>query len=240
MPLIDDLYVYYEEKGILATRFTCTYQDECCGALKRFTGPKSAYLGERFENARSLGLPRLVFVSLDSGSGETNPANRLPDRVRRQMIEEGVGRRNRHWYRTHELAACIFNRILGTCMTPRQAQPYFAHVNFAKCCQNNPGRRQANAKLFKNCRPYLSGELEILSPDVIVTQGVLARTAVSSVVGCSLPEFQFTCRPQLVAREVFWLHTHHPSAFGRFNLQRRQWGDFAEEIKRLVDEWGTV
>ena len=238
MPLIDELHLYYEGKGILATRFrfTCPRREACCAGSERFTGPKSAYVGEGYDDVHRMELPRLLLFSLDSGSVEANPVKRLPDAVRRQTTQQSLGPKNRHWYRTHELVACIFTRIRGTSMTPREAKPYFAHANSAKCCRNKPRRRQADAGLFQRCRSYLSGELAVLRPDVIVTQGVQAKIGVSSVVGCWPSKDRVVNRVQLAGREVFLQHTHHPSAFGWFYRQRRQWGDFAEEIKLFVDE----
>ena len=180
MALVDDLRRYYEAQGILATRFTCCHQADCSRGSASFTGPKSAYFGEHYEDAHSLGLPRLLFVSLDSGSAGSCAEKRLPSAVWPPVTEESLGRRNRHWYRTHELAACIVNRIRGTSMKPWEAAPYFAHTNSAKCCQNKLGRGQADGRLFKNCRPYLSRELAVLRPDVIVTQGGWAWIGVSS------------------------------------------------------------
>ena len=236
MGMLDKLQRYYAEKKILATGFTCPHKATCCGGSNGFTGPKSAYVGECYENAHDWGLPRLLFVSLDSGSAEANPTKRLPEAVRHQTITDSLGWKNRHWYRTHELAACIFNRILGTCMTPRQAQPYFVHANSAKCCQNKPGRRQADKRLFDNCRQYLRGELELFRPDVIVSQGNQAGAGVASVVGDQPPP---RCRPtkraHLGNREVFWLHTYHPAARKHFNPQRARWGEFADDIKAFVD-----
>ena len=240
MAILDDLQRYYANHGILATRFACPHKNACRGNSERFTGPKSAYVGECYENAHACGLPRLVFVSLDSGSAEANPMKRLPEAVRHETISGCLGPKNRHWYRTHELGACIFNRILGTCMTPRQAQPYFAHANSAKCCQNKPGRRQADRRLFENCRRYLPGELDLLRPDVIVTQGNPAKSGLASVVGFSPPKSRFTTRARLGEREVFWLHTYHPAAFGWFYRQRQRWGEFADEIKVFVDEVGGL
>lgn len=113
-------------------------------------------------------------------------------------------------------------------MTPWEAQSYFAHTNSVKCSQNEERQRQADKRLFENCRCYPSGELPVLRPDFIVTQGGWARIAVSSVVGDGIPKDSVTSRVQLHGREVFWLDTHHPARFGAFNGQRRQWGDFAE------------
>ena len=248
MGMLDKLERYYADRGILATRFTCSHRDECCGGLSKcrtgskscFTGPKSAYVGERYEHAHDGRFPRLLFVSLDSGSAEANPTKRLPQAVRQQTIEGCLGPKNRHWYLTHELAACIFNRILKTCMTPRQAQPYFAHANAAKCCQNKPRRGQADKRLFDNCRQYLRGELEILCPDIIVSQGDPAGVGVAFVVGEDQPPPR--CRPtkrvHLGNREVFWLHTYHPGARKYFYPQRARWGEFADEIKAFVERRG--
>ncbi|PYQ74283.1 MAG: hypothetical protein DMG01_21090 [Acidobacteria bacterium] len=46
---------------------------------------------------------------------------------------------------------------------------HFAHMNSAKCCQNNPRNAQAAAVLFENCRPFIAKELELLQPDIIVS-----------------------------------------------------------------------
>ena len=238
MPLVDALRRYYDGKGILATRFTCCHQAACSRGSERFTGPKSAYFGERYEGAHSLGLPRLLFLSLDSGSPESCVEKRLPSAVWPPVTEESLGPKNRHWYHTHELAACIVNRIRGASMKPWEVAPYFAHTNSAKCCQNKERRRQADKRLFENCRRYLSGELAVLRPDVIVTQGGWARIGVSFVVESWIPKDSVTNRVQLHGREVFWLNTHHPAAYGLFYPQRRQWGDFAEEIKVFVEGLG--
>ena len=84
MAILDDLQRYYANHGILATRFACPHTNVCCGNSECFTGPKSAHVGECYENAQAGGLPRLVFVSLDSGSLEANPMKRLPEAVRHE------------------------------------------------------------------------------------------------------------------------------------------------------------
>ena len=234
MPLLSDLHRYYEVQGILATHFTCPYKDECSRNSPDFTGPKAAYVGREYESAHKARLPRLLFVSLDSGDAKPDAANRLPEAVRAQTIAFGVRNRTRHWYRTHELAACIFNSILGTSMTPEQAQPYFAHTNSAKCCENRSGRGSAHERLFTNCRRYLRGELEVLRPDVIVTQGKFAKDAVCASVDCPPREVHDINHLRLAGREVLWLPTYHPRAFGPFNQQRRLWGTLAESVADFV------
>lgn len=55
---------------------------------------------------------------------------------------------------------------------------YFAHTNSAKCKDAAQGTGQGRARLFKNCRRFIPGEVRALQPDVIVTQGSLARESI--------------------------------------------------------------
>ena len=95
--------MYHAQHGILSTAFTCAHQYECGQSTAEFTGPKSAFVSTGYEIIR----PRLLFLSLDSGSGDEACECRLPAAVRRY---EEVDRdffvlpKHRHWFRTHELA----------------------------------------------------------------------------------------------------------------------------------------
>ena len=168
--MLQELESYYKENGILSTSFTCCYKDMCKGNCANFTGPKSAFVSTGYEHHD---LPRLLFLSLDSGSGDQNDENRLPTAVRKQEeIDCDVSQlpKGKHWYLTHELAWYILKRF-DSQIKIEDTHRYFAHANSAKCCQNNPGNRQANKILFKNCKGYLTGELEILRPDIIYHAG---------------------------------------------------------------------
>ncbi len=218
--MLEKLQDYYAEKGILATRFTCSHASTCAARSPKFTGPKSAYVGSGYERAE---LPRLLFLSLDSGSGEVDPNERLPEAVRKQ---EELDRiiwelpKNRHWYRTHELAWYILRRFTPNLVLD-EAKHYFAHANSAKCCMNNEHNSKAASVLFKNCRGYLQSELAILSPAIVVTQGNEARDAMSRLVRKVSPGIDdFTWTGELGGGPVFWLHTYHPNNYGAFNKQR--------------------
>lgn len=216
--MLEALRTYYTRHGILSTSFTCSHKHHCEGACTDFTGPKSAFVGTGYERGE---LPRLLFVSLDSGSGEKISENRLPEAVR---IQEEINcnvlalSKHKHWYRTHELAWYILRRFApGIKLT--EAKIFFAHANSAKCCMNKPQRKKANATLFRNCRGYLAGELEILRPDIIVTQGNEAKIAILPYRKNVIDEF--AAEIEIGARKIFWLHTYHPSNWGAFNKQRR-------------------
>ena len=212
---------YYEDNGILSTSFTCPHKEQCSAGSQKFTGPKSAFVSTGYENKNS-DLPRLLFLSLDSGDGDKDDRKRLPEALRRQEeIERNVLAlpKHKHWYRTHELAWYIFKRF-DLDIRLEDAKRHFAHANSAKCCMNKPGRKKANTILFRNCQKYLEGELEILCPDVVVTQGAEAKKAVGSFYELLERIDEYASKIRMNSREVFWLHTYHPSNWGAFNRQR--------------------
>lgn len=217
--MLQRLYRYYEDNGILSTSFACQHKDECIINSKEFTGPKSAFVSTGYEN-KSCGLPRLLFLSLDSGSGDKDDRNRLPKAVRQQEEDRDVLalHKGKHWYRTHELAWYTFKQF-NPGIKLEEAKGYFAHANSAKCCMNKPERKQADRVLFRNCQEYLEGELEILRPDIIVTQGAQAKKAVASFYEPLERIDKYASIIRMNSRKVFWLHTYHPRAYGAFYKQ---------------------
>lgn len=217
--MLQELEDYYKQQGILSTSFTCKFKNKCRGDCADFTGPKSAFVSSGYEN-RS--LPRLLFLSLDSGSGDKNDNNRLPFAVREQ---EEINRnihtlhKSKHWYRTHELAWYVLKRFDSNLYIDG-VKKYFAHANSAKCCMNKVQRKKANAILFNNCKRYLKEELKILSPDIVISQGHEAKNAVWSLY-ITLKRFdEFAAIIKINENKVFWLHTYHPANYGSFNKQR--------------------
>ena len=236
---------YYQDNGILSTSFTCPHREECSGGSPKFTGPKSAFVSTGYEN-RSSNLPRLLFLSLDSGSGDRNDRNRLPEAVRQQEERERdvlALPKHKHWYRTHELAWYIFKRFRPS-IKLEEAKEHFAHANSAKCCMNKPGRKQADKILFRKCREYLRSELEILRPDIIVTQGAEAKKAVGLFCETFERIDEYASIIRMNSRKVFWLHTHHPSGWGAFNRQRNfdknqnlalGWDKYSRKIYEFIE-----
>ncbi|MDH5632688.1 MAG: hypothetical protein OEZ10_06785 [Gammaproteobacteria bacterium] len=218
--MIEELTNYYRQNGILSTGFTCHHKNRCQGDCDSFTGPKSAFVSSGYEAHT---LPRLLFLSLDSGSGDKADETRLPLSVRQQ---EEVNRnvlklhKHKHWYRTHELAWYILAKFNSE-LQIQDAKSFFAHANSAKCCMNKKQRRKADAILFKNCRGYLGGELEILSPDILITQGNDAKKAIKLLKESTTHTIdEFASIIKLNGKHIFWLHTYHPNNWGAFNKQR--------------------
>jgi uracil-DNA glycosylase len=80
------------------------------------------------------------------------------------------------------------------------------------------GTRQGKSILFQNCREFIAGEVEILRPEVIVTQGTWAREALVDAFPV-LRQESMPSRPhygyqvlQLTGHTAIKFDTAHPRA----------------------------
>jgi hypothetical protein len=217
--LIANLQNYYKSKGISAMDFNCPHFFECSNTCAdTFTTAKEAFVSSGYIKHE---LPRILFLSLDSGSADKDPQKKTLASVQYQEeIKTNVFTlpKNKHWYRTHEMAFVILSAFRPG-MTIDEAKGYFAHTNSAKCCMNNPQRAQANSILFSNCREFIPGEIEILLPEILITQGSYASTAIQG----SFPYLDMKNFLQktgewpeeiriinIAQRSTIWIHTFHP------------------------------
>jgi hypothetical protein len=157
--LLADLHSYYDAHRIGALSFACPHLPECSQGSARFTTSKEAYVGPEYEAGT---VPRLLFLSLDSGNAETEAAARTMEANRTWMRKAPFEsfRKGRHWYETHELAFTLL-RPFSMDLTVERVGPYFAHTNSAKCCENNPGKAEASKTLFRNCRAFIPDEIRL-------------------------------------------------------------------------------
>ena len=260
MTMLVKLENYYRECGILSTDFRCKHSEECrkCGSCNTslpitpqdansadntFTQAKSAFVGTHYENARALGIPRLLFVSSDPGSSTYSPdpevnfasdKSRTPAGIREREITataRGFGR-DVHWRTTHELACQILQGFPRCAkLSDTEATPYFAHTNAAKCCQNRKGNGEAYDLLFEHCRDYSTEEIQILAPDIIVTQGKWAKQFVGyafSVKGKWGQEQSVTLHD---GKEAIWFPGYHPSNYGAYKKQENLRGEFVRRMR---------
>ena len=269
--LIEGLTDYYEEKKILSTNFDCPHSARCrqgrndpapmsltpedasnvCDTHDTFTPAKSALVGKYYERT----TPRLLFVSSDAGSaiysasGSTRShsfashQSRTPDSLQHHP-KFRRGEMNPHWLYTHEMA----HIILGTCgVIPRAAKfedalDYFSHANTVKCSVNKRDKGEAPQRLFTKCRGYLRGEITVLSPDIIITQGSRAKEGVEAAFHIAsewgvCQTISFSKR-----RQALWLPIHHPRN-GRFFTESKDWGTdgrrwvrFAEKVREFISQ----
>jgi hypothetical protein len=225
--LLQSLKSYYREKGIAADGFRCPHIGMCRRDKDRFVEATEAHIGLHY----GVGMPRLAFVSLDPGSGSADVESRSLERCSRhqEWTAQGIVK-NRHWYRTCEIAHRILSAFRPSLKDRRveEMSNYFAHLNSAKCCENNVGNRIGDDILFDNCRDFLGGELDLVGPHILVTQGDQARRAVRQhfpslnsfrMSACGRPQFDLL---RIAEHPCLWYHTYHPNRFGDFNRQRRE------------------
>lgn len=198
---------------------------EGCGYCPRFTGPKSSFVGTEYQHSAGFArgdLPRLLFLSPDSGGGHWDAKPRTPDRVRsweeregHNVANYGTGDRRKHWYRTYELASYILRVFDPRFEDLGNVVGHFAHVNAAKCSVNNHANAQANPRLVEKCREYLPDELEVLLPDIVVTQGTRCRDAAIKHLyrgRVSRIEGELAWVRVNDAHRFLWLWTYHPTS----------------------------
>ncbi|MEK7353046.1 MAG: hypothetical protein AABZ77_00885 [Chloroflexota bacterium] len=239
MNMLEELRQYYNEVGISSLDFRCKHHEECKAGAEKFTKAKAALVGKEYQSRK---LPRLLFISLDSGSGDELAEPRTACEVQKQYEQSNPlgGGKNKHWYRTHELAYEIL-KTFGSNMTIDSVKGYFAHTNSAKCCMNKPGRRKADRKLFTNCKEYIPDEVRILKPDIIITQGNEAKYSITGVFPIlelenfiSIEKWKPSYYREVTAISisdvpVLWIRTYHPGCYGLFNKHTRaRVGDYSQ------------
>lgn len=128
--MLSKLNAFYESHGISPLSFRCPSRPACAANSPHFTEAKVSFVGPRYRERQ---LPRLLFLSLDSGSGEPEPRLRTAESVRRQELATDVRAlaKHKHWYRTHELAFELLHQFRAD-LTIADTRLYFAHVNSAK------------------------------------------------------------------------------------------------------------
>ncbi len=220
--MIRRLRFYYESKGISANRFNCVHCKECKGGNPDFVGPTEPTIGADYIKNK---LPRVLFVSLDPGSADKDPYKRaltVIDNIEVVGDDPLSLPKGDHWQETHILAWMLLRRFRPS-LQFKKVGSYFAHTNSAKCCQNNKGNAMASITMFNNCRKFLPKEIEILSPDILVTQGRMAQAVVESGIyngeqDCygsaeRLETCVDECYVYLITvgeMEIIWLNTYHP------------------------------
>ncbi len=218
MDIIDKIDKYYKDQGIHSLHFTCKHKKECSSNCKGFTGPKSAFLPDKYGSS----YPRIAFLSLDSGDGVSDPKERTPRAVRRQEQIECVVERlpkGHHWYETHVWAQAIYNAISTDHISLENIHNCFCHLNSVKCCQNKLHAKEADPLLFRNCQKYVPQELKLIAPHILVTQGNRAHNAIKR----SFVFERIWQNVYLISSPIkfLWVRTYHPAAYGYYYRQKK-------------------
>jgi len=235
--ILKSLETYYQHKGISPLDFHCRHWKECSAGNRGITKAQGAFVGTHYGKGD---IPRLLFLSLDPANSKKEPEQRTVEFVRYFVEHEckvDEQNKSRHWYQTHNLAYILLKKFRPD-IEISNSHLYFAHVNSVKCSMNNKDHSQAKPKIFRNCREYIGGEIAILKPDILVTQGKLARAAIETILEIS-PEAKDTqaCSYKWISigdKKTLWFHTHHPRYYGPYNEQRRDcFGKWAAYVYKL-------
>lgn len=137
----------------------------------------------------------------------------------------------------------------------------FVHARTAKCCSNANGGKEEPSKVYENCGGYLSEEISILEPDVIITQGNNAHpmaeesvfntdTIKMGIEGIDpVHNVAHVATLRYNSRPVFWLRSYHPCAWGYYSkagdrialesncvgAKRKNFVRYGKEIKKFMD-----
>jgi len=236
--MLRELRVFYDANGISALNFHCKHHAICSGGSPAFITAQETYVGPDYMTGP---LPRLLFLSLDSGKLKPEPEARTMEAVRQRTIARDVNdlHKGNHWYQTHALALELlapFDPSLRLDCVVR----HFAHMNSAKCCQNNPRNAQAAAVLFENCRPFIAKELELLQPDIIVSQGNHAMKAVAEGFSEPAPRLRGSCAIRIIrcgGQPALWIATYHPTARAALYENQLKTGRraYVDAVKRFIN-----
>ena len=270
------LKTYYRKHGISALIFNCLHFKKCKSDCAKFSTAKEANLGVKYGQR---GVPKLLFLSLDPGYSSAKPKNKTLQKVREIDLNADLKTSNIHWRRTLEFAWVVLLRLKNTlnlklssdvtrnASTPfdelyrngeaKAILPYIAHTNSAKCSMQNEGKKQADARLFTNCREYILGEVRLLDPDILVTQGKFAHRVIDkarkegkirpvnnerTISGAEYKvngtytktdyqEIVFTDRPE---KRIIWIRHYHPSNYGKFKKNRDAYTLYANRIAKFL------
>ena len=264
--LIEKLTDYYRAKKIHSTDFRCPHFERCrkgrndpspmkltpenadnvCDTYGTFTPAKSALVGKHYEHTN----PRLLFVSSDAGSAiySASGSTRSHSFASRQSrTPESLqchpkfrrGEMNPHWCYTHEMAHVILKKcgVLPRIVKFEDTLDYFAHANTVKCSVNKRDKGEAPQRLFTKCRGYLRGEIDVLCPDVIITQGSRAKKGVESAFHIS-SEWGVCQTINLgKGKQALWLPIHHPGdRHGNFFTESKEWGSESQPWGRFAQK----
>lgn len=222
--LNEELYRWYRINRLDPWDFRCPYLQDCKRDNENFTTARPPLIGRRYADGS---LPRLLVLSSDPGTGDPLPVNQEFSLSGRDTTEYPS---KRHWSETLEIVYSIQKKFDST-LTLADASACFLHERAVKCCENNHGSREASQRLFNNCRNYIVGELPILKPDLIITQGKRASWAVkgarfhedSSWSKCGHEEHD--CRFRILTIPVhgptLWIFTYHPTSLHKYYQANR-------------------
>lgn len=165
MPLEKELSTFYETNGIAVKAFRCEKYEQC----KRIVNNALLDKGSEAHLGRFYGTPfRVAVVTLDRGKGSQTI------RERTNSIENLIPT-NPHMIGTQDVLRAIFYKD----NIRYDVFKHFAMTNSAKCCYKKDGMEMLPEACYDECAGFSLGEIQILAPDLLVTQGDYSKKGIS-------------------------------------------------------------
>jgi len=201
-------------------KLKCKHFEQCSFGKRYFIPAKEAFVSTKYEQHS---IPRLLVVSLDPIPTDyyASAEHRTLDAVRKW--EETSPKESyydwgakTHWKKTYDMVFILLKEFIHS-RNKNEVRHYFAHTNSAKC-HDKEGKDQSSDELFANCNEYLSDEILILDPDVIVTQGSLKYFAFMNTFPVNMEWELFNsytalnkaCPILINNHNAIWIKTNHP------------------------------
>jgi hypothetical protein len=163
--VVEGLRVFYDERGLSpGPAFSCMHANDCIRDAegRALAHGAEAHVGNSYGTAL-----RVVVISLDTGGGSDDLENRT------RIVEDLPAKQlNPHMRGTRAITRELLQPDIGE----SEPYPYFAMINAAKCSGADGKRDMVPATLYERCSPIALEELRLLAPEVVVTQGKLARS----------------------------------------------------------------
>lgn len=244
---------FYQQQKIHPVGFDCKHKKYCSQySTLEMTEAKMTMVGSQYGRK----YPRIAIISLDppNDGKETfkSPENRTVEYVTRYHESEDyrINRPNIHWamtqiivkdllvmfgYSAQSNSAVVHESIIDRYI--ENVSAYFVHVNVAKCCMNNKGKVQAARQVHQMCgNSFVHKELDILLPEILISQGKDANQIVGDLFGLTGIEdlLPITKIVQIGSRQVLWLPMDHPARYTGKIHQR--WPFYVQAVKKWKEK----
>ena len=261
---VDKMRTYNE----MFSTFDCGKKDDCRAICKKswcknpkgdeflfsppIKGEGDIHLSQYYQDGwyQGIKIPRIVVLSLSRPQPEPGEDRLPPNNTSQAQSQGSGGDRNEHWPRTLlTVRSLLYPSISIKNKSDEEIEQLFVHVRTAKCCSNAGGGRQEDGKVYANCGVYLPGELSILKPDVIVTQGAHARDATQNRafnnVDPIVTKIKVSCIPSRIVtlkennQSTYWLPMIFPTeTFGHMKTWDEQAGEESNGVRKNLVHYG--
>ena len=165
---------FYSAHGLLAKDFRCKNSNQCeiAASPRELSRGASAHIGEKYGDPY-----RIVVVSLDRG----HQSEKTDSTESRTNIIEGLWEQKtkQHMTGTKKILTALLEKEFAS---SENLFLHFAMTNSAKCSGNDGDRSVVPDALYEKCATFAWEELGLLEPELIITQGKMARNVLNGYV----------------------------------------------------------